>query len=79
MAVLGKCYQLNNSKAKMILERKQVSWSETSLLSLAEAAELMEFMGHSSCQLRLTEIWMGEMAIHTPRWKVIPLRLCLAY
>ena len=50
-----------------------VAGSSTTL-TIADAAELMDFMGHTCCQTKLNKIWKGKMALYTSTWKIV---LCM--
>ena len=70
VGVLNECYHRDKVMAHSLLVRELPTWGGTTLLSLADAAQTMDFMGHSCCQTRLNNIWMGKMALYTSSWKV---------
>ena len=68
--VLNECYQRDKHKSHILLIRSLDIWGDTTVMSIADNAERMTFMGHSCCQTKLNKIWKGKMALYTSMWKV---------
>lgn len=68
--VMSSCYTLDKELSHKLLTRELQSWGLTTLFSLAESAELMDFMRLSCCQTKLNQIWFGQMVDYTQDWKV---------
>ncbi|XP_021379559.1 transient receptor potential cation channel subfamily M member 1-like [Mizuhopecten yessoensis] len=69
--VLSHCYKHNKALAHQLLVRQLVDYGNTTLLLLADAHELMDFMDHTSCQTKLNSVWKGRMALYTSTYKIL--------
>ncbi|CAC5379454.1 unnamed protein product [Mytilus coruscus] len=49
----------------------KVSRYNSTPLAIAHSQKLTKFMANSACQAKLNDIWMGNIAPHTPAWKVV--------
>lgn len=67
--VLGFCCLKNRLLSHQLLVR-ELSQFGTSLLCLAEENILMDFLGQTCCQTKLSAIWKGRMALSTS-WKTV--------
>ncbi|CAD5116686.1 DgyrCDS5550 [Dimorphilus gyrociliatus] len=70
VGTLNECYNRNKRYAHLVLVRELTDWGNSTVLSLADSAELMDLMGHSCCQTKLNRIWKGKMALYTSEWKI---------
>ena len=70
VGILSECYQRDKVMAHKLLVRELETFGHTTLLTIADSAEQMEFMGHTCCQTKLNKIWKGKMALYTSVWKV---------
>lgn len=70
VGVLNASYQRDKIMAHKLLVREVDTWGCTTVLTIADSAEQMDFMGHSACQTKLNKIWKGKMALYTSTWKV---------
>ena len=70
VGVLNECYQRDKNMAHRLLVRELRLWGNTTLMTIADSAEQMDFMGHTACQTKLNKIWKGKMALYTSTWKV---------
>ncbi|KAK3595123.1 hypothetical protein CHS0354_002376 [Potamilus streckersoni] len=70
-AVLGQCYRKDKQSAHQLVVRQLNNYGRTTLFTLAEANELMKFMGHTCCQTKLNLIWKGQMAANTPSLQIL--------
>ncbi|KAK3595125.1 hypothetical protein CHS0354_002378 [Potamilus streckersoni] len=68
--VLGECYRQNKDLAHKLLVRELKMYGGTTLFTLADANELMKFMGHTCCQTKLNLIWKGRMAQDTSSLRI---------
>ncbi|CAH1793997.1 unnamed protein product, partial [Owenia fusiformis] len=68
--VLNECYTRDKQMSHNLLIRKLNTWGGTTLFSIAEEANKMDFMGLSCCQTKLNKIWKGNMALYTSNWKI---------
>ena len=71
VGVLGECYFKDKDLSHLLLVRKIQFWDDLSLLTVADSASHMTFMGHSCSQTKLNKMWKGEMAVYTAIWKII--------
>ncbi|XP_069123673.1 transient receptor potential cation channel subfamily M member-like 2 isoform X2 [Argopecten irradians] len=69
--VLSHCYKQNKLLAHQLLVRQLNDYGNTTLLLLADAHELMDFMDHTCCQTKLNGVWKGRMALYTSTYKII--------
>ncbi|KAH3869059.1 hypothetical protein DPMN_032216 [Dreissena polymorpha] len=69
--VLTLCYKSNHGKAHDLLIRKlDKPFESTTLLDIAYANNMWNFMSHTCCQTKLNLIWRGKIAIFTQSWKI---------
>lgn len=68
--MLNECYEDNEELAQTLLVKELNNFGKLTCLDLAAAAELKNFIAHTSCQGLLTRLWMGSMAMNTPWYKV---------
>ncbi|EDO47658.1 predicted protein, partial [Nematostella vectensis] len=61
LGLLDECYKANDVLAQRLLIYHPVYWGGRTSLSLAVASRHEEFVAHSCCQKKLTEIWMGAL------------------
>lgn len=45
-------------------------YGNTTQFTLADANEMMDFMGQTACMAKLNSIWKGRMALYTSNMKV---------
>ena len=69
--VLNKCYLENKSLSHKLVTHRQDMRSKTTLMEMADMANVMEFLSHDCCQTKLQEIWMGKMVRTTSLCKVM--------
>lgn len=70
-AVLRECYERNKQLTFLCLTRQISNLGNATALIIADDAEHEVFMEHTSCQLKLSRIWKGNMVLNTPEWKLI--------
>ena len=70
IGVLQECYEENESLSQTLLVKELDSFGHLTALDLAVMAEDQNFISHVSCQVLLTRLWMGAMAMNTQWWKV---------
>ncbi|KAL3875817.1 hypothetical protein ACJMK2_033732 [Sinanodonta woodiana] len=75
-SVLAECYRKNKQLAHQLVVRRLNMYGKTTLFTLADANELMKFMGHTCCQTKLNLIWKGRMAQYTQIWKILISIVC---
>ena len=68
--MLQECYEENEAWSQKLLVKKLDNFGQLTALDLAVMAEDQDFIAHTSCQVLLTRIWMGTMAMNTQWWKV---------
>lgn len=71
IGVLQECYEENESLSQTLLVKELDSFGHLTALDLAVMAEDQNFISHVSCQVLLTRLWMGAMAMNTQWWKII--------
>ena len=70
IGVLQECYEENEATSQTLLVKELESFGHLTALDLAVMAEDQNFIAHVSCQVLLTRLWMGTMAMNTQWWKV---------
>ena len=70
IGVLQECYEENEALSQTLLVKELESFGHLTALDLAVMAEDQNFIAHVSCQVLLTRLWMGTMAMNTQWWKV---------
>ena len=68
--MLQECYEENETLSQTLLVKELESFGHLTALDLAVMAEDQNFIAHVSCQVLLTRLWMGTMAMNTQWWKV---------
>ena len=68
--VLQECYEENEPLSQTLLVKELDKFGHLTALDLAVMAEDQDFIAHTSCQVLLTRLWMGTMAMNTQWWKV---------
>jgi transient receptor potential cation channel subfamily M protein 3 len=77
LGLLDKCYKEDDEVTSQLLTYDLVNWSHWTCLSLAVSANLKDFLSHASCQLLISDLWMGGMKIRKHiTYKVITALLC---
>lgn len=71
IGVLQECYEENETLSQTLLVKELEYFSHLTALDLAVMAEDQNFIAHVSCQVLLTRLWMGTMAMNTQWWKII--------
>nr|6CO7_A Chain A, Predicted protein [Nematostella vectensis]6CO7_B Chain B, Predicted protein [Nematostella vectensis]6CO7_C Chain C, Predicted protein [Nematostella vectensis]6CO7_D Chain D, Predicted protein [Nematostella vectensis] len=71
VGVLDECFNENETLSQTLLVRELDHYSRMTALELAVSAESQDFIAHTSCQVLLTRLWMGTMAMNTRWWKVL--------
>ncbi|XP_074622988.1 transient receptor potential cation channel subfamily M member-like 2 isoform X1 [Acropora palmata] len=71
IGVLQECYEQNEVLSQTLLVRELDSFDQLTALDFAVMAEDQNFISHVSCQVLLTRLWMGTMAMNTQWWKII--------
>lgn len=67
--VLRELYESEPKMAYELLERPLLSWDEHTVLTVADAAQQMDFMEHECCQTKLNKKWFGKVATYTTMWQ----------
>ena len=70
IGVLQECYEENETLSQTLLVKELGNFGHLTALDLAVMAEDQDFISHTSCQVLLTRLWMGTMAMNTQWWKV---------
>ena len=70
IGVLQECYEENETLSQTLLVKELGNFGQLTALDLAVMAEDQDFISHTSCQVLLTRLWMGTMAMNTQWWKV---------
>ena len=70
IGVLQECYEENETLSQTLLVKELDKFGCLTALDLAVMAEDQDFISHTSCQVLLTRLWMGTMAMNTQWWKV---------
>jgi len=73
--LLGEMYETDQDKSHELLTQELQTWHKTTILELADDAELMDFMKHDCCQTKLDAIWHKKLSTHTAMWQVRVLYL----
>lgn len=68
--ILDQCDSRNKRLTSSLLVRKLDFWGGTTVLNLAEGADMEHFMNQHACQVKLNRLWKGNMALHTGGPKV---------
>ena len=68
--MITECYVQNRHLAQMLLVQTVSQYGDTTLFTLADGSELMDFMGQTACGTKLNSIWKGRMALYTSTMKV---------
>jgi len=63
-------YELDQDKSHLLLDRQLATWKRSSVLKLADSANLMDFMEQDCCQTKLDTIWRGKLSTSTAWWQV---------
>ena len=59
--LLEHCYGVDDDLTQHLLTYELPTWSEQTNLALAVSASNRDFLAHTSCQILLTEMWMGGL------------------
>ena len=59
--LLEVCYKTDDDITQQLLTYKLQNWSDQTCLSLAVSACHRDFLAHTSCQILLTDMWMGGL------------------
>ena len=78
IGVLQECYEENETLSQTLLVKELDNFGHLTALDLAVMAEDQDFISHTSCQVLLTRLWMGTMAMNTQWWKVRKTTFILA-
>ena len=70
VGVLNESYTTDKSLTHRLLVRECTQWGANTVFSMADSGAQMDIMSQSACQTKLTKIWTGKMANHTPMYKV---------
>lgn len=76
IGVLQECYEENETLSQTLLVKELDNFGNLTALDLAVMAEDQNFIAHTSCQVLLTRLWMGAMAMNTKWWKIILCTFC---
>ncbi|KAJ7389833.1 Transient receptor putative cation channel sub M member 2 [Desmophyllum pertusum] len=76
IGVLQECYEENETLSQTLLVKELDKFGCLTALDLAVMAEDQDFISHTSCQVLLTRLWMGTMAMNTQWWKIIICTFC---
>lgn len=68
--ILSECYSEDERKAQLMLVREIPTFGETTILTLAVAADNKTFIAHAACQALLNNIWKGRINLETGHWKI---------
>ena len=61
--LLDRCYKENDDLTDQLLTYDLVNWSHWTCLTLAVSCNLKDFLSHISCQMLISDLWMGGMKI----------------
>jgi len=84
LELLEQCRMTSEEMTPMLLTYELSNWSDQTCLSLAVSASHRAFIANTSCQILLTEMWMGglrsrryaNLKVHLT---LIPIPLLVAY
>ncbi|KAL9966190.1 hypothetical protein ACROYT_G024228 [Oculina patagonica] len=76
IGVLQECYEENETLSQTLLVKELDNFGHLTALDLAVMAEDQDFIAQTSCQVLLTRLWMGTMAMNTQWWKIIICTFC---
>ena len=68
--VLNECFEQNETLSQTLLVKELENYGNVTCLDLAVLADDQNFIAHTSCQVLLTRLWMGAMAMSTNWVKV---------
>jgi hypothetical protein len=68
--VLDECFEENETLSQTLLVRELDNYGYLTCLDLAVSGDSQDFIAHTACQLLLTRLWMGAMAMNTTSFKV---------
>ena len=69
--VLDECFEENEKLSQKLLLRELDHHGNLTCLDLAVSGDSQDFIAHEACQLLLTRLWMGALAMNTTSFKVI--------
>jgi hypothetical protein len=72
LGLLDECYRLHEEATQKLLTYHLEYWGGQTCLSLAVDMQHEEFVAHSCCQSKMTEIWMGAM--RTGNWSSLKVK-----
>jgi len=61
VGLLEQCRQTSEEMTQVLLTYELSNWSDQTCLSLAVSAAHRAFIADTSCQILLTEMWMGGL------------------
>ena len=73
MELLEQCRLTSEEMTQVLLTYELSNWSDQTCLSLAVSASHRAFIANTSCQILLTEMWMG--ALRTRRYANLKVSL----
>ena len=71
IGVLDECFGENETLSQTLLVRELEHFGHLTCLDLAVSGDSQNFISHTACQVLLTRLWMGAMAMNTTSFKVI--------
>ncbi|KXJ08257.1 Transient receptor potential cation channel subfamily M member 7 [Exaiptasia diaphana] len=74
IGVLDECFGENETLSQTLLVRELEHFGHLTCLDLAVSGDSQNFISHTACQVLLTRLWMGAMAMNTTSFKVM---LCM--
>jgi len=73
LELLEQCRKTSEEMTPMLLTYELSNWSDQTCLSLAVSASHRAFIANTSCQILLTEMWMG--GLRSRRYANLKVRL----
>ncbi|CAC5368004.1 TRPM3 [Mytilus coruscus] len=70
-SLITECYIQNRYLATSMLVQTVEQYGNTTQFTIADANEMMDFMGQTACMAKLNSIWKGRMALYTSNMKII--------
>ncbi|KAL9974194.1 hypothetical protein ACROYT_G011206 [Oculina patagonica] len=76
IGVLQECYEEHEAESQILLVKELDNFGHLTALNLAVMAEDQDFISQPTCQMLLTRLWMGTLAMNTQWWKIIICTFC---
>ena len=75
--LLEACYKTDDDLTQQLLTYKLQTWGDQTCLSLAVTASHRDFLANTSCQILLTDMWMGGLRMRKYTSLKVSEGLCL--